>query len=177
MDTRLQSWDRGNAIPYLIEAQAISLRRRSQHGPSTMTTAHLDALANETEWRDLMSKAFVAPRYDSYITRRFDLERRILREHGLDRPAVVLLAIAQYPVPDLANMRDYADLLQDKLAAECQRAGREGEARSYYWTVAHFWGASPTRKCHRHREIDCRRPASQGLRAPSPLAASHERVG
>jgi len=135
---RLQSWDPGNAISYLIEAQAISLRRRSQHGPSIMTPAYLDALANETEWRDLMSKAFAAPRYDSYITRRFELERRVLRQHGLDRPAVVLLAVAAYPIPDLTNVRDYADLLQEKLAAERGRTGREEEARGYYWTVAHF---------------------------------------
>jgi hypothetical protein len=85
-----------------------------------------------------MSKAFVAPRYDSYITRRFELERRVLREHGLDRPAVVMLAIAQFPIPDLANVRDYADLLQEKLAAESGRVGSEEEARNYYWTVAHF---------------------------------------
>ena len=134
---RLQSWDPDNAIPYLIAAQAISLRRRS-HGASIVTPAYLDALANETAWRDLMSKAFAASRYDSYITRRFELERRVLREHGLDRPAVVMLSIAGYAIPDLANVRDYADLLQEKLAAERERAGREEEARSYYWTVAHF---------------------------------------
>jgi hypothetical protein len=111
---RLQRWDPDNAVPCLIAAQAISLRRR-RHEASIVTPAYLNALADETAWRDLMSKAFAAARYDSYFTRRFELERRVLREHGLDRPAVVLLAIAGYPIPNLTNVHDYADLLQEKL--------------------------------------------------------------
>ena len=135
--SRLQSWDPANAVPYLMEAQAISLRRRKGEG-SIVTRGYLDALAKEAVWRNLMSKAFAAPRYDSYITRRFELERRVLREHGLDQPAVVMYSIAGYNIPDFANVRSYADLLQEKLATQSEQAGRQEEARSYYWRVAHF---------------------------------------
>jgi len=51
---RLQSWDPGNAIPYLIEAQPIGLRS-SQHRPSITTPAYLDALGNETAWHNLIN--------------------------------------------------------------------------------------------------------------------------
>ena len=50
----------------------------------------------------------------------------------------MLLAVAGYPIPNLTNVRDYADLLQEKLVGESEQAGRQNEARSYYWTVAHF---------------------------------------
>ena len=79
--TRLQSWDPDNAVPYLMEAEAISLGRRS-HSASIVTPTYLDALAQETAWRDLMSKAFVAPRYDSYVARRYELERAFSANTG-----------------------------------------------------------------------------------------------
>ena len=50
----------------------------------------------------------------------------------------MLLAVAGYPIPNLTNVRDYADLLQEKLVGKSEQAGRQNEARSYYWTVAHF---------------------------------------
>jgi hypothetical protein len=82
-----------------------------------------------------MSKAFAAPRYDSYITRRFELERRVLREHGLDRPAVVMLSMAGYELPDFAIVVDYADLLQERLAAESEQAGRRTTSQLHFRPV------------------------------------------
>ncbi len=132
---QLQAWDPDNAVPYLLEAERIfdkqSLSRRK-------IPEELNELAKESVWREAMSQAFEAPRYDSYGTQRFELERDWLRERNLDRPAVVLSSLASYAVPSLLNIRWYAKLLVLKLGPEAEQAGRVEEAARHYWTVARF---------------------------------------
>ncbi len=132
---RLQQWNPENAIPYLFEAERIFEKRgldRSSVLPG------LEALAKETAWRAVMAKAFAAPRYDTYVTRRFELERALFRQYHLDRPGVVLASLAGYPIPNLLNVRQYGKLLVFKLGKEAEEAGHLPEALGYYWTVAHF---------------------------------------
>ncbi len=131
---RLEKWDPDNAFPYLLEGIQAGERR----GTKFPSPSRLDLLAQETEWRDAMKKAFGAPRYESYILQRFDLERAWLRERRLDRPAIILYSVASYPIPSLLHIRMYASLLVKKLAKEAAEAGRVQEALSYGWTVAHM---------------------------------------
>lgn len=131
---RLEKWDHDNAFPYLLEGIQAGDRR----GTKFPSPSRLDLLAQETEWRDAMKKAFAAPRYESYSLQRFDLERAWLRERHLDRPAIILYSVATYPVPSLLHIRMYASLLVKKLAKEAEEAGRIQEALSYGWTVAHM---------------------------------------
>jgi len=98
----------------------------------------LEALANETEWRQAMQKAFAAPRYDSYGMRRFNLERSWLIEHRLARADILLWSVASYPIPNLANIRNYDQLLVKKLGKNAEEAKKLPEALNDYWTVAHF---------------------------------------
>jgi len=131
---RLEAWDHDNGLPYALDGEQISYRRRD----SWPGLAQWEALEQETAWRAAMAKAFAAPRYDSYATRRFDLERAWLRRHHLAKPAVVLLSIWSYPVPNLLNVRQYAKLLISKFGHEAEQKGRLQEAVSNYWVVAHF---------------------------------------
>jgi hypothetical protein len=125
---RLQAWDPDNAIPYLLQAQD-ALPRRG------MT---LDELNEERPWRVSMEKAFSALRYDSYVDRRFALERKVFRQYGLDQPFFEILSVAGYPIPSLLGLNLYGDLVMTKLGREAEEAGRLQDALSYYWTVAHF---------------------------------------
>ncbi len=132
---RLEKWDHDNAVPYLLEGMQAEDRRGSKF-PSL---SRMDLLAQETEWRDAMKKAFAAPRYESYSLQRFDLERAWLRANHLDRPAIILYSVASsYPIPSLLHINLYASLLVNKLAKESVDAGRIQEAVSYGWTVAHM---------------------------------------
>lgn len=131
---RLQEWDRGNSLPYLLEGEQI----RDQRGMSWPQDADLAGLEKEAAWRQAMAKGFVEPHYQSYATRRFALERELLRQHKLDRPAVVLLSFITYPVPDLLNIRAYGNLLANRLGKDAEQAGHLSDAMGYYWTVAHF---------------------------------------
>lgn len=131
---RLETWDAANAVPYLLEGELVADRR----GRSFPTLKDLDVLAQETAWREAMGKAFAAPQYNSYNRERFELERTWLRANRLDRPPVVLLSVASYPIPNLRNIRMYAELLVKKFAKEAEQAGRLPEAAGTYWTVAHM---------------------------------------
>lgn len=132
---RLKAWDPDNAIPYLYEAEQIFARQiqsRLRGGNES------EVLGKESAWRELMAKAFAAPRYDPYTTRRFEVERALFRRHGLDKPVFVLASLAAYPLPYWYNLRAYGKLFVLKLGEEAERAGRQPEALGHYWTVAHF---------------------------------------
>lgn len=131
---RLQAWDKDNAVPFLSEAERIfETKRLDKHALPTA----MPKLAEETEWRRVMARAFSMPRYDSYVKQRFELERTVLRQHGLDKPAVVLASAAAYPIPNLLNVRQYGRLLVF-LGKQAEEAGRPQEALGSYWAAAHF---------------------------------------
>jgi hypothetical protein len=132
---RLEKWDPDNAVPYLFDAEEIATRKKIAFYPEP---AVLDAVAKETEWCQAMQKAFAAPRYDSYYSHRFDLERSWLRQNHLDKPAIVLVSVAGYPIPNLLNIRAYTNLLVDKYGKEEEDAKHLPQALSYYWTAEHM---------------------------------------
>jgi hypothetical protein len=131
---KLQAWDPDNAIPYLTAAEEIRYKKRVKWPASQQ----LEALANETEWRQAMQQAFAAPHYDSYAIRRFNLERSWLLEHRLDRADILVRSVSSYPIPNLLNIRNYDNLLVKKLGKEAEEAKKLPEALNDYWTVAHF---------------------------------------
>jgi len=135
---RLEKWDPDNAVPYLYEGIEIARRTWPKNMSYSPTPAALDVWAKQTEWCQAMQKAFTAPRYDSYTTRRFELERTWLRENHLDRPAIVLLSTAAYPIPNLLHIRMYADVLVEKHGKEAEDAKHLPEALGYYWTTERF---------------------------------------
>ncbi|MFQ5926498.1 MAG: hypothetical protein ACE5MH_03595, partial [Terriglobia bacterium] len=98
----------------------------------------LEALAQERAWGEAMATALDKSLYESYARPRFELERAILRAQGWATPGVVFLSVASYPLPDLANLRQYASLVLNKLGPEAERAGRLRATLDLYWGVAHF---------------------------------------
>lgn len=138
-NTRLAAWDPENAAPELLRAELIRHGRAASWPRSRgKEAAFLDELSKEAGWRAAMERAFSMPRYDSYSPRRFELERRVLRSEHWDNPATMILYAEEWPVPDLLNILDYANLLERKLGAEAEGAGRINDALAQYWTVAHF---------------------------------------
>ncbi len=130
--SQLEKWDPDNAIPYLLEAQSILSQKLVDYGPSKEM---VEEAAKDTEWVQAMQKAYGAPRYDSYNVRRFELERTWLRQNNYDRPVIVLLSAAAYPIPNLLQIRTYANLLVDKLGKEQEDAGHLPQAMDQYWTA------------------------------------------
>ncbi len=138
-ETRLAAWDPENATPGLLRAELVRQGRAASwpHGRGT-DPGFLDGLSREMDWRAAMERAFASPRYDFYSVRRFELERRVLREQHWDHPATMILYAQEWPAPDLFNIVDYANLLERKFGADAEGAGRISDAAAQYWTVAHF---------------------------------------
>jgi hypothetical protein len=137
---RLKAWDPDNAFPYLLEAgQAfdpasfgIAWERRGA------VLAPPRVIATESDFRLPMQKAFAAPRYDSYATQRFELDRTILEQQGWDRPDLLIQAVGSRPIPNLQAIRTYAEYLVMDLGETAEKAGRLQEAAAQYQTAAQF---------------------------------------
>jgi len=138
---KLLAWDPENAAPWLQRAELLRYASRDWPKRSAVTgpdSPYLQALEQRTEWRAAMERAYAAPRYDTYIQKRFELERAVLREKGMASPPAMLIFVFTYPIPNLLNVREYGDFRAVYLGARAERAGRAQEALAHYRAVATF---------------------------------------
>ncbi len=139
---RLKAWDPGNAFPYLLEAgQVFDLTCSGGGGDSSGNEkASPRTIAVESDFRLPMQKAFAAPRYDSYATQRFQLDRAILRQQGWDRPDLLIQAVGSRPIPNLQAIRAYAEHEVMDLGESAEKAGRPQEAAALQRTASAQFG-------------------------------------
>ena len=136
---KLQAWDPDNAAVYLFRAQLIkSSRKQNWPSGSPGSPDYLNGLAREVEWQKAMSEVFARQKFDSYADRHFDSERKFLLRQGWDHPAVVASLLNSYQVPNILEMREYANLLILKFGAEAEKAGQVEKASGFYWQVERF---------------------------------------
>lgn len=135
---KFQAFDPDNAVGYLAEAEHI---RQNNDAFKTMLSnvkPSFEQRLAQSEWRSAMEKAFQAKKYNTYAIARFDLERHVLHDNGLGSPIRVVVMVASYPIPNLLNIREYANLCTMYLGKAAEEAGKNNEALAHYWTVAHF---------------------------------------
>jgi hypothetical protein len=83
---KLEQWDPGNALPYLILAQrADKERMAAAAGGSTWHPAKPSAV-----WMEAMGNAFSSDRIDDYTDRLRTLDRIVARRYGLNDPYFVV---------------------------------------------------------------------------------------
>jgi hypothetical protein len=108
---RLCEADPGNAVPYFLMADALARPRIDaiyQH--RSPTTTELEAnLERDPAWMALMAQAFAAPRYDTYYQRHAELAGAVWNRERDMSPTVVLSGLASHAIPNLMNMRLYAE--------------------------------------------------------------------
>ena len=137
---RLEAWDRDNAFPYLLEADQF-FDPSSFGGAWELHGAALlppRVLAVDSDFRRSMQKAFAAPKYDSYASQRFELDRTVLQQQGWDRPDLLIKAVGSRPIPNLQAVRTYAEYLVIDLGETAEKAGRLQDAAAPYQTAAQF---------------------------------------
>lgn len=140
MVEKLVAWDPENAAAWLQRAELLRHGAKDWPKRSALTgpeSPYLQELEKRTEWAAAMERAYTAPRYDTYVQRRFELERRVLREQGWASPSTMLLFVFTYPIPNLLNIREYADL-RVGYGGRAEQAGRMEEALGHYRTVGTF---------------------------------------
>lgn len=136
---KLEAFDPQNAASYLLEADAI--RDRTKSFPEYYPPFPRDkgeAIRQQAGWVAAMEKVYSAPRYDSYNVRRFNLERKVLRANGWVSPEKVLLLAIFAPIPNLLNIRIYANYKVHYLAPQAEAAKRHDEALRQLYSTALF---------------------------------------
>lgn len=129
---KLERWDSKNALFPLITAE--SLGRTTLHGgkPSALTQK------NEQAWQSAMAAAFQSTKFDDYLDRIAQLNRRVIPRYGFFDPYEVQ-SREQIDLPDFAveNCQRYAQSLVLRGAA-LEATGDKKGGRGQYWTVARF---------------------------------------
>ena len=139
---KLEAFDPDNALPSLFRAELLRETTKDWRDRSRVASSDKAVwwpfLLAQTEWRAAMERAFQQPRFDEYSVRRFNLERTVLRQVGWENPSTMLRYVAGYSVPNLLNIRQFAEFQTEYVAAQAQRAGRHNEALAAYLRTAAF---------------------------------------
>jgi hypothetical protein len=130
---QLEKWDRQNAVPFLMEANRISVPQEE----FTNEGDYEARLAKNDAWLSAMDKAFRADHFDDYALRRFELDLSVQEQYRQSRPMNLASSLFASRIPNLMDVRIYADWLLhqgDRLQASGDAAG----ASACYWRVARF---------------------------------------
>jgi len=129
---RLERWDPQNALFRLIEAESIE---QAQALPSAGSDSTEE---KERAWRSAMDAAFQSPKFDDYLDRVEELNRKVVPRYRFYDPYEVQ-SREELDLPPFAfeNSKRFAQsLLHSGEALEAR--GDRNNARSTYWTVARF---------------------------------------
>ena len=159
---KLAAWDPGNAVAFIVQAQA----RAAELDPKVNDYAMLprEKIESDPQWLDDGRKALESPRFDSYRNRRLALDRDVIRALGIKDPIMIgsdgLRAgwVNDWPVRVYSNQ-----LLKDAKAA-AERGDKQTATREA-WEVAHF---GELMRAHGVTEMD-RRSGINFMRAAYPI--------
>jgi len=129
---RLARWDPQNSLLHLIEAGSTE-RAQYRRGVRTPTEEQDQA------WRGAMAAAFQSPRFDDYLDRLSELNRRVATRYHLNDPDELLCGEEELGIPFGAfwdSQRFAKSILQSGQNREA-RGDRKG-AGEQYWAVARF---------------------------------------
>jgi hypothetical protein len=129
---KLQRWDPQNALFHLITAESIEQAhfRRGVWSPPTKE--------QERAWQSAMVGAFQSPKFDDYLDRVAELNRKVVPRYGFYDPyEVQSREEIDLPVSAFENSERFAKSLLHSGAALEASGDRKG-ARDKYWTVARY---------------------------------------
>lgn len=147
---RLQAADPDNAVPYLWQAEQVRSQGNWDDAAMGVPAKDREVLSSKVQWLEPMERAFAQQRFDDYGVKRFDLERRILERHGWAKPATMIIYMSAYPIPSLLNIRQYADLKANVLAAKTDQPGKTLRAGGRFRATHAHGRLQPDRAIDRH---------------------------
>ncbi len=83
-----------------------------------------------------MAKAFDATNYDSYLSRKMNLDRRVLLHDGLDDPSRLLFGPLDYQAADFTSLGLYSKYFSVRAAADAEKKGDLRQAEEDYRKAA-----------------------------------------
>lgn len=128
----LERWDPTNALLHLITAESIYM----SHPVRRDVASWLKNI--EPRWEAAMAAAFASPKFDDYLTRLKEIDRRVVSRYHFNDP-YELLSGEERDLPTFAfsDSQRFAKFLLDsgqKLEAQGDKKG----AAEKYWAVARF---------------------------------------
>jgi hypothetical protein len=129
---KLQRWDPQNALFHLITADSI-VRTHFPHGVWSPPNQELDQA-----WRTAMAAAFESPKFDDYLDRVAELNRKVVARYRFYDPYEVgSRAELDLPSPAIENSERFALSLINS-GQELEARGDLNGAHEKYWAVARF---------------------------------------
>jgi hypothetical protein len=129
---RLERWDPQNALFHLITAESIELAH-FRRGVWTRPTQE-----QEQAWQSAMAAAFQSPRFDDYLDRVAELNRKVLSRYRFYDPyEVQSREELDLPPSAFENSERFAKSLL-RSGEDLEARGDRKGARDKYWTVARF---------------------------------------
>jgi hypothetical protein len=129
----LQSWDPQNALFHLITAESVDIAY-VPHASFMKPPGE----ENDPTWRAAMTAAFQSPKFDDYLDRLQELDRRVVTRYRFNDP-YELLSGEEPDLPSYAfgdSQRFARSLLQS--GQKLEAAGDRKGAAEKYWAVARF---------------------------------------
>lgn len=130
---RLQASDPDNAVPILIEANALAERK----GKLRYNDKDDEKLADDPQWMALMGRAFAAPKYDSYFGKHIRLMQAVWNRNPNLPPEVPLMGLWSHAIPNLYAMRLYGRI-ELNAAQKALAAGDTKQSEALTQGVATF---------------------------------------
>jgi hypothetical protein len=134
---KLERWDPQNALSHLITAESIDIDhvdRASKLQPRELEKA----ITEDTAWQRAMTAAFTSPKFDDYLDRLKELDRRVVPRYSFNDPLEVLSG-------EETGLPTYAFSDSQRFAKSLVQAGQKLEAKGdrkgaveNYWAVARF---------------------------------------
>jgi hypothetical protein len=129
---KLQRWDPQNALFHLITAESIE-RAYFRRGVWTPPTQE-----QERAWQSAMAAAFQSPKFDDYLDRGAELNRKVVPRYRFYDPYEVgSRAELDVPSPAIENSERFALSLINS-GQELEARGDRKGARDKYWAVARY---------------------------------------
>lgn len=171
--SRLERWEPQNALFPLIAAESIDINHvanASKLSPKEMRSEW----EADPVWRKAMAAAFASPKFDDYLGRLEELDRRVAGRYRFNNPQELLSGEeANLPTYAFSDARQFAESLVqsgESLEAGGDRAG----AAERYWIVARFGQAIDSQA---HADDEHRAGTALQAMAYKQLRALSEREG
>jgi hypothetical protein len=134
---KLKRWDPQNALFHLITAESIDIDHVSKASKLSPEEERKEWV-EDPAWQSAMAAAFASPKFDDYLDRLKQIDRKVVRQYRFGDPDE-LLSGNQADLPSYAfsdSQRFAKSLLQSGQELEVQ--GDRRGAVEKYWAVARF---------------------------------------
>ena len=127
----LERWDPQNALFPMIAAESIGISQVIRGEVET------HGGGRDAAWQIAMNEAFQSPKFDDYLDRVGELDRKVVSRYGFNEPEVLFDTESGIPTYAFSDFWDYASALIQS-GEDLETRGDHKGGREKYWSVSRF---------------------------------------